>query len=52
MKSSIEILLSDLEIYDKVSVKELWSGEKTEAEAAFHVSLNSHGAKAFYLQKA
>ena len=51
-ESSIEIFLSDLEIYDKVSVKELWSGEKTEAEAAFHVSLNSHGAKAFYLQKA
>lgn len=48
--SAIEIPLSDLEIYDSVTGKELWSGEEISAEKTLSVTLESHGAKAFYLK--
>ncbi|MBO5056975.1 MAG: glycoside hydrolase family 27 protein [Lachnospiraceae bacterium] len=47
--SEIQIPLSDLEIDEKVSGRELWSGEKIKAEDSLSVKLRSHGAKAFYL---
>jgi hypothetical protein len=48
--SNIEISLSDVEIYENVSATEIWSGEKTDVSEKINVSLNSHGAKAFYLE--
>ncbi|MGN0676038.1 MAG: glycoside hydrolase family 27 protein [Oscillospiraceae bacterium] len=48
--SNIEISLSDAEIYNKVMGKELWSGESISADGVLAVSLESHGAKAFYLK--
>ncbi|MBD5501168.1 MAG: glycoside hydrolase family 27 protein [Lachnospiraceae bacterium] len=51
-KSKVRISLRELEIQGKVSVSDLWGGEKTEVENAFTVELDSHGAKAFYLKKA
>ncbi len=48
--SDIEISLSDVEIYNKVMGKELWSGESISADCVLAVSLESHGAKAFYLK--
>lgn len=48
--SSIEIPLSDLEIYTKADAMELWSGEKMSSTEKLCVSLESHGARAFYIQ--
>lgn len=44
--------LEAAEIYEKVSGKELWSGETVSAEGCFEVKLEKHGAKAFYFKKA
>ncbi len=44
----VEILLSDLEIYEKITGKELWSGKEITAEKMLSIELESHGAKAFY----
>ena len=46
----IEISLSDLEIYGKAECTDLWNGEKFSAADVIPVSLESHGAKAFYLK--
>ena len=46
----IEISLSDLEIYGKTECTDLWSGEKFSAADVISVSIESHGAKAFYLK--
>ena len=46
----IEISLSDLEIYGKTECTDLWSGEKFSAADVIPVSIESHGAKAFYLK--
>ena len=46
---SISIPLSDIEIYSPIKAKELWSGEEVSCENEISVSLESHGAKAFYL---
>ena len=48
--STVEISLSDLEIYGSVVGNELWSGEKVSADKTLSVTLESHGAKAFYLK--
>lgn len=48
--SEIEVSLSELEIYDKVAGKELWSGKEISADGTIKVSLKSHGAKAFLLK--
>lgn len=47
--SSVTIPLTDIEIYEEMTAKELWSGEITENATELTVNLNSHGAKAFYL---
>ena len=44
----VKIPLSDLELYGKISGSELWSGKAFTAENDLSVSLESHGAKAFY----
>ena len=46
--STIQIPLSDIEIYTGISGTELWSGQKFSADNTLTVSLNSHGAKAYY----
>ena len=51
-ESKIQIPLADLEIYDKISGKELWSGQEVQAEESLTVKLESHGAKAFLLREA
>jgi len=48
--SEIKISLEDIEIEEKLSGIELWSGEKTIAEDSLSVKLNKHGAKAFYFK--
>lgn len=48
--SSIEIPLTDIEIYSSVSCTELWSGEKSSADDVIFVSLEKHGAKAYYIE--
>ncbi|MDO4304403.1 MAG: glycoside hydrolase family 27 protein [Bacillota bacterium] len=47
--SRITIPLADLEIYEKIKGRELWSGKDITAENELGVSLKSHGAKAFYV---
>lgn len=47
--SRITIPLTDLEIYEKIKGRELWSGKEITAENELEVSLKSHGAKAFYV---
>ena len=49
-ESEIKIPLVDLEIYDQISGKELWSGQEVQAEENLTVKLESHGAKAFLLK--
>lgn len=44
---SIEIPLSDIEIYSADSVTELWSGDKQTTKGVIEVNLAPHGAKAF-----
>ena len=51
-ESEIKIPLVDLEIYDQISGKELWSGQEVQAEENLTVKLESHGAKAFLLREA
>jgi hypothetical protein len=48
--SEINISIRDLEIYNIVNVKELWSGDEFQADGEIKVSLNAHGAKAFLLK--
>ncbi|MDE7287907.1 MAG: glycoside hydrolase family 27 protein [Oscillospiraceae bacterium] len=48
----VKIPLSDLELYGKISGSELWSGKAFSAESDLSVSLESHGAKAFYYTEA
>jgi len=42
--------LSELEIYDKINVKELWTGEESSAETKLDVTLKKHAAKAYYVK--
>lgn len=49
-ESEIKIPLVDLDIYDQISGKELWSGQEVQAEENLTVKLESHGAKAFLLK--
>lgn len=44
----IEIPLSEIEIYDKVSGRELWSGEEISDVDKIAVKIPSHGAKAYF----
>lgn len=46
----IQIPLSDLEIYDRVSALELWSSTEEALEEILTVSLKKHGAKAYLLR--
>lgn len=48
--SEIEIPLTDLEIYDCVKGKELWSGKELSINSTLGVKLPKHGAKAFYIE--
>lgn len=48
--SSIEIPLSDLEIYESVNGLEIWSNETVSSSVSLAVTVESHGAKAFYLK--
>ena len=48
--SEIEIPLTDLEIYDSVKCKELWSGKEMPLDSALSVKIPKHGAKAFYIR--
>lgn len=48
--SEIRIPLTDLELYESVSATELWSGETVFCPEAVGVTLNSHGAKAYYIR--
>lgn len=48
--SQIEIDLADVEIYEPVTVIELWSGESFTTDGKYTVKLNKHGAKAFWLK--
>lgn len=43
------IPLEDLEIYDRMETRELWSDERRIVEKAIDVSIKKHGAQAFYL---
>ncbi len=44
-----EILLEDAEIYEKVSGKELWTGDVVECDSVLAVRVPAHGACAYYL---
>lgn len=46
---TIEIPLSDLEIFEPKTALELWSGDTENLTETLTVKLNSHGAKAFKL---
>lgn len=48
--SEVRISLSDLELYEKVSGHELWSGEKIKEADCICASLHKHGAKAYYVK--
>ena len=48
--SEIEIALSELEIYEPVTGRELWSGETISEKDVIQVNLKSHGAKAYYVK--
>lgn len=43
----IEIPLSDLEIYEKAKVRELWSGQEFPADSSIKIKTENHGARAF-----
>ncbi|MDE6578907.1 MAG: glycoside hydrolase family 27 protein, partial [Ruminiclostridium sp.] len=45
--SFIDVSLVEAEIFGKVRVRELWSGEEFEAEDGFRVEIASHGAVAY-----
>lgn len=49
--SEIEIPLSDLEIYEKVRVRELWSGQEFSADGSIKVKTEFHGARAFKIDR-
>lgn len=46
---TIEVSLSEIEIYDKVSGRELWSGEEISNADRVVVEVPSHGARAYYV---
>ena len=39
-----------MELEGEFEGKELWSGEAVEVKETLHVSLSSHGAKAYFLK--
>lgn len=45
----LEIPLAEAEIYDKVTAKELWSGEEVSDVDTINVNISSHGAKAYLI---
>lgn len=45
----IEIPLAEAEIYDKVTAKELWSGEEISDIDAIRTKISSHSAKAYLI---
>ncbi|MGN1137660.1 MAG: alpha-galactosidase, partial [Oscillospiraceae bacterium] len=47
-----EVDLEAAEIYGDVCGKELWSGESVSGNGSIKVSLENHGAKAFYFRQA
>jgi hypothetical protein len=49
--SEIKIPLEDLEIETPVSLVDLWTGEKTQADRSIDVKLNAHGACAYYIHQ-
>lgn len=48
-EGEIEIPLSEIEIYDKVSGRELWSGEELSDADKIVTDVPSHGAKAYLI---
>lgn len=47
--AAIEISLAEAEIYDKMTVKELWSGEEVSDVDTIKAVISSHGAKAYLI---
>ncbi len=47
---SVEIPLAELEIYNSVTGKELWSGTEISAEKSITAEIGSHGAKAYLVK--
>lgn len=45
----LEIPLAEAEIYDKVTAKELWSGEEVSDIDTIRAEISSHGAKAYLI---
>lgn len=51
VSSEIEIPFADMEIYGNVHCTELWTGKQADCTGgSFTAELNSHGAKAFYIE--
>ena len=48
--STISIPLEDMELYQDLEGQELWSGQAVKAHENLTLSLESHGAKAYYFQ--
>ncbi len=48
--ATLELALAELEIYEEINGKELWSGEEVTAKACMPVSVKKHSAKAFYFK--
>ena len=49
--SAIDISLSDLELEGEYETVELWSGDASAVSDHLTATLNSHGAKAYYLKR-
>lgn len=47
--ATIEIPLAEVEIYEKVTAKELWSGEEVSDIDTIRAEISSHGAKAYLI---
>lgn len=47
--AAIELPLAEAEIYDKVTAKELWSGEEVSDIDTIRAEISSHGAKAYLI---
>lgn len=49
-EGTLELSLPELELYESVAWKELWSGDEGSADACLKVTVPAHGAKAFYVK--
>lgn len=51
IENSVTIEESDVEIFGKMSGKDIWSGKEVTMEGKLSVSVPAHGAKAFILER-